>query len=252
MRKLMAANWKMYKTAAEAADSAASLVNLLNNTVPDGREIVIFPPFTAISATANALKDAHNILVGGQNVYPAMEGAFTGEISPAMLQDAGATWVLTGHSERRHVLGEKDALVGEKTAFALKEGLNVILCIGETLAEREGNNLQTVLERQIAMGLAGVPTDVSPENIAIAYEPVWAIGTGKVAGPSEILEAHSLVRTLLLVRFGKVLGRQLRILYGGSVKPDNASLIIQLDNVDGVLVGGASLQPESFKQIVTA
>lgn len=252
MRKLMAANWKMYKTAAEAAESASCLATLLNNAAPDGREVVIFPPFTAINATANALKGAQNIQVGGQNVYPALEGAFTGEISPAMLQDAGATWVLTGHSERRHVLGEKDALVGDKTAFALKEGLKVIVCIGETLAEREGNTLQTVLERQIAMGLVGVPADILPENIAIAYEPVWAIGTGKVAGPSEILEAHSLVRTLLLVRFGKVLGRQLRILYGGSVKPDNASSIIQLDNVDGVLVGGASLLAESFKQIVTA
>lgn len=252
MRKLMAANWKMYKTAAEAASAADYLAKLLGKAAPDGREVIIFPPFTAIHATAKALEGTQNMAVGGQNVYPATEGAFTGEISPAMLRDSGADWVLTGHSERRHILGETDALVGEKTAFALKEGLKVIVCIGETLPEREGNNLQTVLERQIALGLAAVPTNVSAENIAIAYEPVWAIGTGKVAGPSEILEAHSLVRTLLLVRFGKVLGRQLRILYGGSVKPNNASLIIQLDNVDGVLVGGASLQPESFRQIVTA
>lgn len=251
MRKLMAANWKMYKTAGEAASTARELAALLQNTAPEGREVLIFPPFTAISATADALKGCTRIAVGGQNVYPAQEGAFTGEISPAMLKDAGATWVLTGHSERRHVIGESDAQVGEKTTFALQQGMKVVLCIGETLPEREGNALQTVLERQLAEGLASIPT-VTPEEIAIAYEPVWAIGTGKVAGPAEILETHALVRTLLLLRFGKVMGRQVRILYGGSVKADNATNIMQLDNVDGVLVGGASLVPESFCSIVCA
>lgn len=252
MHKLMAANWKMYKTADEAASTARELTALLQNSAPEGREVLLFPPFTAISATATALKGSTGFAVGGQNVYPAQEGAFTGEISPVMLKDAGATWVLTGHSERRHVLGESDAQVGEKTAFALQQGMKVILCIGETLPEREGNALQTVLERQLAEGLASIPSTVSPEEIAIAYEPVWAIGTGKVAGPTEILETHALVRTLLLLRFGKVMGRQVRILYGGSVKPDNATSIMQLDNVDGVLVGGASLVPESFRSIVCA
>lgn len=252
MRKLMAANWKMYKNAAEAADTAAQLASLLGNAAPEGREVIIFPPFTALSATAAALQGTVNMAVGGQNVYPAAEGAFTGEISPLMLRDAGASWVLTGHSERRHVLGESDAMVGEKTAFALQNGLKVIVCIGETLPQREDNQLHTVLERQIAQGLAALPASVTAEEIAIAYEPVWAIGTGKVAGLPEILDTHGLVRTLLLVRFGKVLGRQVRVLYGGSVKPDNASAIIQLDNVDGVLVGGASLQAESFRQIVSA
>ncbi|MEG2171897.1 MAG: triose-phosphate isomerase [Desulfovibrionaceae bacterium] len=252
MRKLMAANWKMYKTAAEAAATACELATLLNNSAPEGREVLIFPPFTAISATVQALQGATGMAVGGQNVYPATEGAFTGEISPAMLCEAGATWVLTGHSERRHILGETDTQVGEKTAFALNAGLNVVFCIGETLAEREGTQLHAVLERQITLGLSKLSADVSAENIAIAYEPVWAIGTGKVAGLPEILETHALVRTLLVARFGKVLGHQVRILYGGSVKPNNASAIIQLDNVDGVLVGGASLQSESFKQIVSA
>lgn len=252
MRKLMAANWKMYKTADEAANTAHALAKLLQNSAPEGREVLIFPPFTSINATANALKGTQGMAVGGQNVYPAQEGAFTGEISPAMLKDAGATWVLTGHSERRHILGESDTFVGEKTAFALKQGLKVVLCIGETLPEREGNALQTVLERQLAQGLSSIPDTVTAEDIAIAYEPVWAIGTGKVAGPKEIVETHTLVRTLLLLRFGKVMGRQVRILYGGSVKPDNASNIMQLDNVDGVLVGGASLQPESFQSIVCA
>lgn len=252
MHKLMAANWKMYKTADEAATTAQELAKLLHNSAPEGREVLLFPPFTAIAATANALQATTGMAVGGQNMYPALEGAFTGEISTAMLKDAGATWVLTGHSERRHVLGESDSLVGEKTGFALKQGMKVVLCIGETLPEREGNALHTVLERQLAHGLSSVPSGITADDIAIAYEPVWAIGTGKVAGPTEILETHSLVRTLLLLRFGKVMGRQVRILYGGSVKPDNASTIMQLDNVDGVLVGGASLQPESFQRIVCA
>lgn len=252
MLQLMAANWKMYKTAAEATSTAQQLAQLLHNSAPEGREVVIFPPFTAITATAQALAGTQNMSVGGQNLYPAAEGAFTGEISPAMLRAAGATWALTGHSERRHILGESDTMVGEKTAFALREGLRVVVCIGETLPQREGNELQTVLERQVAAALASVPTDVRVEDIAIAYEPVWAIGTGKVASLTDISETHSLVRTLLLLRFGKVMGRQVRILYGGSVKPDNASDIIQLDNVDGVLVGGASLQSESFNSIVCA
>ncbi|AGW12258.1 triose-phosphate isomerase [Megalodesulfovibrio gigas] len=249
MKKLMAANWKMYKTREEAAMTIAALM-LAVGMPPADREVLVFPPFTAIECVSAGIGDADGYAVGGQDVYPAAEGAFTGEISPAMLKDAGATWALTGHSERRHVLGESDELVGRKTAFALEQGLHVVLCIGETLQEREAGQLAAVLARQLETGLAGVPKDVAVANLAIAYEPVWAIGTGKVAGPAEILDAHATVRRQLQQLLAT--GSELRILYGGSVKPENTAEIISLDNVDGVLVGGASLQAESFSRIVLA
>ena len=247
--KLMAANWKMYKTTAQARACAEELCRLLP-TAPDMREVLVCPPFTAIAAVAAVFAGKPGFLTGAQNVYPKEEGAFTGEISPDMLKDAGARWVLAGHSERRSILGESDEQVGVKSAFALAQGLNVVLCIGETLAQREAGQLENVLARQLAAGLADVPPSCPPSCLAVAYEPVWAIGTGKVAGPREILEAHAMVRKLLCEKQG--MSRELRILYGGSVKPDNASEIIGLDNVDGVLVGGASLQAESFSRIVRA
>lgn len=253
MQKLMAANWKMYKTSAEARETAEALCKLLPRALD--REVVLFPPFTALSAAAEAVCAVKGVAVGGQNMYPAVEGAFTGEISPAMLRDAGATWVLVGHSERRHVLGESSALVAKKTAFALEQGLKVMLCIGETLEEREAGKLEEVLTEQLQSALSSVPSTVTPDQLAIAYEPVWAIGTGKVAGPAEILEAHALARRLTVAALQAQLGTnaaKIRILYGGSVKPDNAGTILTLDNVDGVLVGGASLQAESFARIVTA
>ena len=247
--KLMAANWKMYKTTAQASAYAQELCKLLA-TMPDKREVLVCPPFTAIAAVAAVFAGRPGFLTGAQDVYPQTEGAFTGEISPDMLQDAGARWVLTGHSERRALLGESDEQVGAKTAFALALGLNVVLCIGETLPQREAGQLEQVLARQLAAGLADVPPSCPPSCLAVAYEPVWAIGTGKVAGPTEILEAHALVRKLLCAKLGMCL--EVRILYGGSVKPDNAPEILGLDNVDGVLVGGASLQAESFSRIVRA
>ena len=247
--KLMAANWKMYKTTAQAGAYAEDLCKLLP-TMPAMREVLVCPPFTAIAAVAAVFTGKPGFLTGAQNVYPKEEGAFTGEISPDMLKDAGARWVLTGHSERRALLGESDEQVGAKTAFALAQGLNVVLCIGETLPQREAGQLEQVFTRQLAAGLADVPPSCPPHCLAVAYEPVWAIGTGKVAGPKEILEAHALARKLLSEKLG--MSRELRILYGGSVKPDNSSEIIGLDNVDGVLVGGASLQAESFSRIVRA
>ncbi|UZP68305.1 triose-phosphate isomerase [Desulfovibrio mangrovi] len=250
MKKLMAANWKMYKTADEAKETASALVEKVG-ALPADREVLIFPPFTALHGTVEALRDAAGFNVGGQNVYPADEGAFTGEISPSMLAACGCNWVLTGHSERRHVLGESDAFVGQKTAYCLAKGLKVCLCIGEKLEEREAGRLTAVIHTQLESGLKDVPKDLAPENIAIAYEPVWAIGTGKVAGPKEILEAHAIVREKLVSMFPAI-GAQMPILYGGSVKPDNASEIVSLDNVNGVLVGGASLQAESFSRIVLA
>ncbi|SHN52131.1 triose-phosphate isomerase [Desulfovibrio litoralis] len=254
MKYLMAANWKMYKNRQEAQKTASELFAKIG-TMPEDRELVIFAPFTAIETTAESFKKngqpVKGFSVGGQDLYPASEGAYTGEISPGMLIDAGATWVLTGHSERRAIIGENNAFVGQKTAFAMNAGLKTCLCIGETLAEREAGKLNSILEQQIKEGVKDLSEDFNPDDFAVAYEPVWAIGTGKVAGVEEITEAHNLVRSVLIKLF-KEKGKQIRILYGGSVKPDNATQIIKLDNVDGVLVGGASLQSESFAKIVLA
>lgn len=254
MRKIMAANWKMHKTRAEAAQTADDLRALLTaSSVPSDRSIVIFPPFTAIDAVAEALRGVDAAAVGGQDVYPAAEGAFTGEISPVMLRDAGAAWVLTGHSERRHILKESLEFIARKTAFSLAQGMNVLLCVGETLEEREEGRLEAVLEAQVSSALAALPAShaVDAGMLAVAYEPVWAIGSGKAAGPVEILEAHALTRRLLVQRLGSQ-GENTPILYGGSVNAENAASVIALDNVDGVLVGGASLQAESFMRIARA
>lgn len=249
MKKLMAANWKMYKTRAEAAKMLSEFTNLIAD-MPGDREPLVFAPFTALSAAHEAIGTS-GVSLGGQDLYPAEEGAFTGEISPNMLKDCGCRFALTGHSERRHIIGESDEFVGQKTAYALSAGLNVVLCIGETLEERESGRLADVLQRQLTSGAKNVPGDIAPERLSVAYEPVWAIGTGKVAGPAEILEAHALTRKFLREIFGDN-AAQMRILYGGSVKADNAGEIIALDNVDGVLVGGASLQAEIFSKIVLA
>jgi triosephosphate isomerase len=251
MIKLFAANWKMHKTAAEARQTAVDLVRLAAGKLPQGREVLILPPFTALTAVREGLGGAPRFSLGGQNFYPQKQGAFTGEIAPAMLQDLGAAYALTGHSERRHVLGESDAFVGQKTSFGLEAGLTIILCVGEKIEERRAGQLGEVLARQLAKGVSGVPRDIAPERLVIAYEPVWAIGTGEVAGPKEILEAHALVRAQLKDLFGEA-AAAMRILYGGSVKPSNASEIIALDNVDGVLVGGASLTADDFSRIVLA
>ena len=251
MKKLMAANWKMYKTGAEAVETVQAMAGLLNGQAPEGREIVIFVPFTALERASGAMEAIKGASCGAEDVYPAAEGAFTGEISPAMIKACGASWVLTGHSERRHVIGENDSFVGEKTAFALANGLRVMLCIGETLEERESGLLRNVLERQLKLGLKNVPADTPAESLAIAYEPVWAIGTGKTATTDDIVETHAICRALMR----EVLGDKADstpLLYGGSVKPANAGSILALDNVDGVLVGGASLKADSFTQIINA
>jgi triosephosphate isomerase len=250
MKILMAANWKMFKTRREAADCALGMESRLGK-LPADREAVLFAPYTALAACAEVLGPGARLRLGGQNCYPAAEGAFTGEISPNMLMDCGCSDVLAGHSERRTLLGESDGFIGKKCAFALKAGLNVTLCVGETLEERDGGMLRPVLDRQLAEGLSGVPDDVPADRLNVAYEPVWAIGTGRVAGPAEILEAHALIRAFLQKRFAPE-GDAVRILYGGSVKPDNAEKILHLDNVNGVLIGGASLRPESFGAVALA
>ena len=250
MIKLIAANWKMYKNASEALETAQQLVKLVAK-LPESTEVAVFPPFTAIHAVAQAFSGQAGFSVGGQDVYFAKEGAFTGEISPQMLMDAGCNYVLTGHSERRHVLGESSELVGKKTVFALEQGLRVILCVGESLKQREAGELADVLHLQLLQGLKGVPQNTQASDIVIAYEPVWAIGTGKVAGPAEIEQAHALVRKYIK-EFLPAESQKVRILYGGSVKPENSGEIKMLDNVDGLLVGGASLQADPFSKIIMA
>ena len=178
MRTIIAANWKMNKTRTEAKATAHELASILGGA-PDDRDVVVFAPFTALEATREGLDGAPGIFVGAQNMYPAESGAFTGEISPAMLREAGCTWVLTGHSERRHVLGESPDFVGKKTAFALEQGFSVILCIGETLAERKAGKLNSILWLQLERGLAGLGPNADYSRLAVAYEPVWAIGTGR-------------------------------------------------------------------------
>ncbi len=251
MKKLMAANWKLFKTPAEAADTAKELAKALDGKMSGDREALIFPNFVSIPAVAQELAGKTGMHLGGQNFYHEQSGAFTGETAPEMLRAAGCEFGLVGHSERRHVFGESNETIGKKTAFGLENGLKVVLCVGELLEEREAGKVEAVLTEQLQKGLAGVSSLADPALLTIAYEPVWAIGTGKVAGPDDIVDAHATVRRLL----GEILpgpGASMRILYGGSVKPDNASEIITLDNVDGVLVGGASLQADSFSKIVLA
>jgi len=251
MKKLMAANWKMFKTWDEARTTAQELVDLAGSQLPEDREVLVFPPFTALKGVADVFAPVDGFFAGGQDYYIKEEGAYTGEIAPRMLKDVGATYGLTGHSERRHVLGEDDEYIGAKTSYGLDSGLKVVLCIGEKIDERKGGKVEEVLEHQIRVGLKDVPVDIAPENLSVAYEPVWAIGTGEVAGPEEIVEAHAFTRKILVSIYGEK-ANEMRILYGGSVKPANCAEIIALDNVDGVLVGGASLDGESFSKIVLA
>lgn len=252
MQKIIAANWKMHKTRPEAAQEAAALAQALSTGAPEGRLAVIFPPYTDIATVADALSGVSTVAVGGQNFYPADHGAFTGEISPAMLRDAGAVWALTGHSERRHIFKETDEVVAKKTAFGLSEGFKIMLCVGETLEERDHGDLKGVLTRQLTTAISPLASQQNAVNrIAIAYEPVWAIGTGRVAGEQEIIEAHEITRNILKGLIGEDAAK-MPILYGGSVKPNNASSILGLDNVDGLLVGGASLEAKSFLEILRA
>lgn len=248
MKKIIAANWKMNKNSKEAVETITELSAILKNSLPDEKEVIIFPSFISLEASTHALSPFQ---FGAQDVYPAKDGAYTGEISPSMILDAGATWVLTGHSERRHILKEDNTFVGQKTSFALASGLNVIACVGETLEEREAGTLYDVLTAQLNQTLAKLPTPLSPERLVIAYEPVWAIGTGKTANNEDIIEAHAIIRELLKNIIGTSVS-QTRILYGGSVKADNAPEIIKLENVDGLLVGGASLKADSFAKIICA
>jgi triosephosphate isomerase len=244
---LIAGNWKMFKTVQEAV----AFVNALKATLGDvsGVDIVVGPPFTALHAVAEAARGT-NIGVAAQDLYWEKEGAFTGEISAAMVKEAGAAFAIIGHSERRRLFGETDADVNRKVIAALGVGLTPIVCIGETLEEREGNQTLAVLDRQVKDGLDRLAGG-QVAGMVVAYEPVWAIGTGRNATAAQAGEAHAHIRTRLRQWFGADAADRCRILYGGSVKPDNIRELIAEPDVDGALVGGASLDPRSFAAIVT-
>lgn len=248
MKILIAANWKMNKNRLEAKDMIEKLMSMPEG-IPPQRDIVLFPPFLAIDTIKEKLKNS-TIVIGAQNFYPAPSGAFTGEISLEMLKDVGCSWVLIGHSERRHIIGELPTLIEQKTKLALSYGFSIILCIGETAQEREAGLVNSVLEQQLRTNLTDIPSKAISQ-LVIAYEPVWAIGTGKVASQQDIITAHTLIRKILHNMIGNT-SQNIRILYGGSVNSENASSILELDNVNGLLVGGASLQAESFMKIIHA
>jgi triosephosphate isomerase len=242
---IMAGNWKMYKTARQAAETIGALRGLIG-TGPGGAEVVICPPFTALSAAVEAARGSA-IAIGAQDCYWEKEGAFTGEVAVPMIADLGCTCVIVGHSERRQFFGETDATVSKKVGAVLAHGLACIACIGETLAEREAGQTLAVLERQVQGGLAA---HLSAPRLVLAYEPVWAIGTGRTATPDQAQEAHAFVRQLVGRLAGAGVAAGLRILYGGSVKPDNIAALMAKPDVDGGLVGGASLDAGSFAKLV--
>jgi triosephosphate isomerase len=245
-RPLIAGNWKMHTTVQEARQLASAVVQAAAKV--SGRDVMIAPPYTALAAVGTVLAGT-GVLLGGQNVHWEAQGAFTGEISAAMLKDVGCGMVIVGHSERRHVFGETDFMINRRISGALQSSLIPVLCIGETLTQRMADQAFKVLEDQVRTGLAGL--DVTDGvNLVVAYEPVWAIGTGKTATEAQAQEAHSFIRNLLADIYEKNIAAGIRILYGGSVKPENIDILMQQDDIDGVLVGGAALRAESFERII--
>ena len=244
---ILAANWKMHKTAAEARDFLAELVGATRGT--KGREVVVAPAFTSIPAASEAIRGQELVTLAAQNMHFEPQGAFTGEVSAPMLKEFGVKWVILGHSERRHVFGEGDDLISRKVEAALANGLVPILCIGETIEQREAGDTLGVLETQLGAGFSRVTASQAP-GMVVAYEPVWAIGTGVTATPEQAQEAHSHVRAWIAGRYDSDVAEKIRILYGGSVKPGNVDELMALPDVDGALVGGASLEAASFARIV--
>ena len=243
---VMAGNWKLFKTPSETSAFFESFSALVAGAMD--REVVICPPFVSIPAAVDAVAGTL-IEIGGQNLFWENEGAFTGEISGPMLAGAGAKWVIIGHSERRQYFGETDETVLRRTHAALAAGLNPIVCVGEHLEEREAGKTEDVLVGQFEGGVAGLSAEQFA-NVTIAYEPVWAIGTGKTATPEIASDAHTAIRTLVAAKFGRAAADAVRILYGGSVKPANVKDLMAKADIDGALVGGASLKPDSFAAIV--
>lgn len=246
MRKpFIAGNWKMHKNVKEAVSLASSLKNRLKNV--KGRDIVICPSFTALSSVYEKIKDS-GIKLGAQNMHFEDEGAYTAEISPLMLNDF-CEYVILGHSERRQYFNESDEMVNKKVKKAIEHGLKPILCIGETLGQREKNETFNIIKTQLKKSLKNISKD-DINNVIIAYEPVWAIGTGKNATPEQAEEVHFFIRKKIEKDYGKKISDNIRVIYGGSVKPGNIGCLMKKEDIDGALVGGASLDEKSFSQIV--
>ncbi len=245
-RPLIAGNWKMYKTCSEASETARHLVKL----VADAKDvdIMIAPQFTALAPVSEVVKGSL-VSLGGQNLFWEKEGAYTGEISAEMLIDAGCSHVIIGHSERRQYFGETDNTVNKKINSAIKGQLIPVFCVGETEKERESKDTFSVLDKQITKGLESFSSD-QLEKLVVAYEPVWAIGTGKTATSDQAQEVHQFLRSMLEKIFGDSFSKTIRILYGGSVKPENIAELMAMPDIDGALVGGASLDAETFSKIV--
>ncbi len=246
-RPLIAGNWKMFKTSEEAAATAKEIVHLVQDV--NNADVLISPPFTSISLVREIIRES-SVLLAAQNLHWEKEGAFTGEISPAMLVSAGCTHVIIGHSERRAYFGETDETVNKKINAAILNNLIPIFCVGESDEERELNKTFSVLDKQVENGLKGLAlTDAA--DIVLAYEPVWAIGTGKTATGDQAQEVHAYLRGLLEKKYGASFADSLRILYGGSVKPNNIASLMEMPDIDGALIGGASLDPGTFSKIAS-
>ena len=246
-KKILAANWKMNLTHTEAESYLRSFVTEIRDF--SDVDVVIIPPFTGIPAALAASERIQTIRIGAQNMHWEKSGAFTGEISATMLRALYVRYVILGHSERRTLFGETDEIINRKVKAALDAGLRPIFCLGESLHERDSNQFKQVLERQIRKGLEGVtPRDLT--EVVLAYEPCWAIGTGRTAAPAEAEEAHAFIRSVLAALSDGATAERIRIQYGGSVKPDNVESLMREKNIDGLLVGGASLDPRSFAQII--
>jgi len=242
----MAGNWKMNKTTGEAIDLVRELKAAISGV--KGVEVAVAPPFTALYAVCKELEGS-SIRLAAQNLYWEEKGAFTGEVSPLMLKEVGCHYVIIGHSERRQFFGETDETVNRRIKAALAQGLKVIFCIGETLKEKEEGKTFSVIERQVEDGLKNL-SDKEMKNIVIAYEPVWAIGTGKTATPGQAEEVHRFIRGKIEKLYSREVSEEIRIQYGGSVTPENIKGLMEQANIDGALVGGASLKAESFSKIV--
>ena len=245
-KALIAGNWKMYKTCAEAVDEAKALVDLVQPM--DDREMMIAPTYTALAQVSEVLKGSP-VALGAQNLFWENEGAYTGEISAPMLISAGCSHVIIGHSERRQYFGETDDTVNKKIETAINHDLIPVFCIGESEQERDLNQTFSILDKQVTKGLNNLSSK-DLETLIIAYEPIWAIGTGKTATTEQAQEVHQFIRSLIDKAFGSELAQSMRILYGGSVKPDNIDELMAMPDVDGALVGGASLKADSFSNII--
>lgn len=245
-KALVAANWKMYKTVAQALRFVEELQAQIG--IIEDREVVIAPPFTALPAIARILR-GQGFSLAAQNCHWEEQGAFTGEVSVGMIKDVGCRYVIVGHSERRHLFGETDEMIQKKVAAVYRHGLVPILCVGETLIQREAGETREVVARQLDRAMEGVTFDQA-RQLVVAYEPVWAIGTGRTATPAQAQELHGFLREHCAVRFDKTVAKQIRIVYGGSVKSDNVDALMAQSDIDGLLVGGASLEVASFQRIV--